>query len=173
MNRMRILGAVFKWLFLIAFVFSVWFAALTLFRLLQMKPDPHIVGEFWFTPRGQMSLSLVENVGAAVLFWFCYRFFGMCSCREPFTSKNVRYIQAAGCAYFLFFPIDVFRRELEEIYLHAVDYHSNAIIYLPLEWNMHLLGPVIISLFPGMFIIFIAWIMDEGRKIQEEQELTV
>lgn len=28
-------------------------------------------------------------------------------------------------------------------------------------------------LFVGLLIIFIAWIMDEGRKIQEEQELTV
>jgi len=28
-------------------------------------------------------------------------------------------------------------------------------------------------LFIGMLIIFITWIMDEGRKIQEEQELTV
>jgi hypothetical protein len=27
--------------------------------------------------------------------------------------------------------------------------------------------------FAGLMIIFIAWIMDEGRKIQEEQELTV
>jgi hypothetical protein len=25
----------------------------------------------------------------------------------------------------------------------------------------------------GFLIIFVAWIMDEGRKIQEEQELTV
>ncbi len=29
------------------------------------------------------------------------------------------------------------------------------------------------NLFQGFFIIFVAWIMDEGRKIQEEQELTV
>lgn len=28
-------------------------------------------------------------------------------------------------------------------------------------------------IFYGLLIIFIAWIMDEGRKIQEEQELTV
>ena len=27
--------------------------------------------------------------------------------------------------------------------------------------------------FAGLMIIFIAWVMDEGRKIQEEQELTV
>jgi len=29
------------------------------------------------------------------------------------------------------------------------------------------------NLLPGFVIIFVAWIMDEGRKIQEEQELTV
>jgi hypothetical protein len=29
------------------------------------------------------------------------------------------------------------------------------------------------NLLIGFVIIFIAWIMDEGRKIQEEQELTV
>lgn len=27
--------------------------------------------------------------------------------------------------------------------------------------------------FVGLLVIFIAWIMDEGRKIHEEQELTV
>ena len=32
---------------------------------------------------------------------------------------------------------------------------------------------VVDGLAKGIFIIFIAWIMDEGRKIQEEQELTV
>jgi hypothetical protein len=28
-------------------------------------------------------------------------------------------------------------------------------------------------LFIGLLIIFVSWIMDEGRKLQEEQELTV
>ena len=35
------------------------------------------------------------------------------------------------------------------------------------------LGTGLGNLFEGFFIFFIAWIMDEGRKIQEEQELTV
>ncbi len=96
----------------------------------------------------------------------------MCSRNEPFASRNVRYLQAASCAYFLFFPLDVFNQELSEQYLRAIDHFgSGATIYLPLSWSM--LPPIIISLFPGIFIFFIAWIMDEGRKIQEEQELTV
>ena len=35
------------------------------------------------------------------------------------------------------------------------------------------LGAGLGNLFEGLFIFFIAWVMDEGRKIQEEQELTV
>jgi hypothetical protein len=41
---------------------------------------------------------------------------------------------------------------------------SGKTISLALDPTQFLLGP---------FVIFIAWIMDEGRKIQEEQELTV
>jgi hypothetical protein len=32
---------------------------------------------------------------------------------------------------------------------------------------------LVFNFVPGFVIIFAAWIMDEGRKIQEEQELTV
>jgi hypothetical protein len=53
--------------------------------------------------------------------------------------------------------------------------------YLIIDWlaasqleGFALDGAIVFTqLFCGLFIIFIAWIMDEGRKIQEEQELTV
>jgi hypothetical protein len=38
---------------------------------------------------------------------------------------------------------------------------------------LHDMGLPMTALFVGLLIIFVAWIMDEGRKIQEEQELTV
>ena len=38
---------------------------------------------------------------------------------------------------------------------------------------LHDVNLSITPIFAGFVIIFIAWIMDEGRKIQEEQELTV
>jgi hypothetical protein len=34
-------------------------------------------------------------------------------------------------------------------------------------------SPDPVELAAGLLIVLIAWIMDEGRKIQEEQELTV
>jgi hypothetical protein len=53
--------------------------------------------------------------------------------------------------------------------------------YLIIDWFINyemqgLLHDTVLSMSPifyGLFIIFFAWIMDEGRKIQEEQELTV
>ncbi|MEO5803963.1 MAG: DUF2975 domain-containing protein [Verrucomicrobiota bacterium] len=41
------------------------------------------------------------------------------------------------------------------------------------NYGVRTLGAGLGNLFEGFFIFFIAWIMDEGRKIQEEQELTV
>jgi len=171
MNRVKVIGTLFKYLFLGAIVFFAFQVADTLFTLSQLTPDSHIMGQFWYTDRGDVTLRLEEFVGGAVCFWFCYKFFGACSRGEPFTSRNVRYLQAAGCTYFLFYPVEVFRIELSERVMHTVDHFPSGVIYLPLSWQ--LLPPVIFSLFPGVFIIFTAWIMDEGRKIQEEQELTV
>ena len=53
--------------------------------------------------------------------------------------------------------------------------------YVIVEWfidyqmqgTQHDVSMSITPIFVGFFIIFFAWIMDEGRKIQEEQELTV
>ena len=51
--------------------------------------------------------------------------------------------------------------------------------YLILDWVADYVMPLddkalsTTQLYIGFLIIFIAWIMDEGRKIQEEQELTV
>ncbi len=53
--------------------------------------------------------------------------------------------------------------------------------YLVIEWFIEyqmggLLRDMNLSTTPvfyGLFVIFFAWIMDEGRKMQEEQELTV
>jgi hypothetical protein len=37
----------------------------------------------------------------------------------------------------------------------------------------HLLAAGFDDLFTGLLIIFIGWLIDEARKIREEQELTV
>jgi hypothetical protein len=67
-----------------------------------------------------------------------------------FSVKNINYIRFQG--YYL-------------ILNWVVDYQmQGALLDMALSTT---------PLFVGFLIIFIAWIMDEGRKIQEEQELTV
>jgi len=46
-------------------------------------------------------------------------------------------------------------------------------IDLEIQGQFHDYGLSMTPFFLGLLIIFFAWIMDEGRKIQEEQELTV
>ena len=67
-----------------------------------------------------------------------------------FSAKNIRHINSL--AYFL-------------IGNWAIDYQ--------LQSTLRDMDLSTTPLFVGFLIIFIAWIMDEGRKIQEEQELTV
>jgi len=67
-----------------------------------------------------------------------------------FSSKNVRYIRFLG--YYLMMD-------------WLVDFQLQSIAR-----DMHLSCT---PLFIGLLLIFIAWIMDKGREIQEEQELTV
>lgn len=42
-----------------------------------------------------------------------------------------------------------------------------------MQATLHDLALSTAPVFVGLFIIFVAWIMDEGWKIQAEQELTV
>ena len=46
-------------------------------------------------------------------------------------------------------------------------------IDLEMQRAIHAPSVSLNPLFMGFMIIFVAWIMDEGRKIQEEQELTI
>jgi hypothetical protein len=67
-----------------------------------------------------------------------------------FTAKNVNCLRFLG----YYFIIDWFINYRMQGVLRDLDLSTTPI-------------------FVGFFIIFFAWIMDEGRKIQEEQELTV
>ena len=67
-----------------------------------------------------------------------------------FSATNIRLIQSLGLALILG---------------SIADYQMQSAVR-EVDWSTN-------SIFIGLLIIFISWIMDEGRKIQEEQELTV
>jgi hypothetical protein len=67
-----------------------------------------------------------------------------------FAARNVNYLRFFG--YWII--IDWF-----------IDYQ--------MQGTLHDMAISTTPIFVGLLIIFVAWIMDEGRKIQEEQDLTV
>ncbi len=76
-----------------------------------------------------------------------------------FGAKNVSYIRQLGILAISFGVISASRPIFEK---YAVE--------LPILMLNILVSPWLIA---GFLTIIIAWVMDEGRKVQEEQELTV
>ncbi len=79
-----------------------------------------------------------------------FSLFGLYRKGQIFTAHNVSHIRSLGYFLIINWALD----DLMQSSLHDMDLSTN---------------PILI----GLLIIFFAWVMDEGRKIQEEQELTV
>ena len=100
-----------------------------------------------------------------------YKLFSLYARGDLFAANAVRYIRWIGIITFVMGVegfIDKFFRLLGTDYFvgcFSVKGIFSLLIGIPIELFSYLV--------PGFVIIFIAWIMDEGRKIQEEQELTV
>ena len=113
----------------------------------------------------------------AVGFWFAYKLFSVYAQGGLFSKEIVRFIRRIGYVSILlgiehsfFFMLGV-----EGPYLAVL--HFLGIAYFPFSFGLASMMWFGLELFfrviPGFSIICIAWIMDEGRKIREEQELTV
>ncbi|HEY5042682.1 MAG TPA: DUF2975 domain-containing protein [Verrucomicrobiae bacterium] len=161
-NRIRKVSVIFRVICFAVFVLSFLSAIGTCGAIFIAKGSPL---EYEFIATVGMEISV------GIWAWFCYKLFNLCSLGDLFTSKVVFYIRRIGYAYFLMALMNFVSR------IFAV--HS-ATAGLPatkidVEWQLIGFGllAVLAALIPGFLILFIAWIMDEGRKIQEEQELTV
>jgi hypothetical protein len=100
-------------------------------------------------PEDAIMIAFVLTI--TLLAWSCHKLFQQYARGNLFTKEVVYYLYKIGCFYAL---LALEKQHLEQ--------HFQFLTTNPL-----------LQMFPGLFIIFISWIMDEGRKIQEEQELTV
>ena len=113
----------------------------------------------------------------AVGFWFAYKLFFVYAQGGLFGEEIVRFVRRIGYVSILlgiehsfFFMLGV-----EGPYIAVL--HFLSIAHFPHSFGLASMTWFVLELFfrviPGFSIICIAWIMDEGRKIQEEQALTV
>ena len=101
-------------------------------------------------PDGLLALALVKTGLAFAAMAVLFALFNLYWRGILFSARNVLYIRFQGYYLILSFIVD---------YQIQSRFHDMDLSTTPV--------------FIGLIIIFLAWIMDEGRKIQEEQELTV
>jgi hypothetical protein len=113
----------------------------------------------------RFGLAAGTNFACAVGAWFCFRLFHLYSRGDLFSSTIVQYIRRiAGLCF-----IVMLAQFLCKSFLPG---YPDPWETLP-GWGWTEWLGLVFYLFPSFLILFIAWIMDEGRKIEEEQELTV
>jgi hypothetical protein len=159
MNRIQKVSGIFRTIFLIVAIFLSSCAGFVIIPLLTV---PNI-------PKLTLLLSAGVEFACAVCAWFCYKLFNLYSQGDLFTAPAVCYIRRIGYTYFLMTVVSFFVQAVI-----AIQHQEIAFISKPDHVALSdLLMKFAITAFPAFLIIFVAWIMDEGRKIQEEQELTV
>jgi protein-S-isoprenylcysteine O-methyltransferase Ste14 len=89
--------------------------------------------------------------------FFIFRWFSRKVVRKPTQDRQVRLARISSAS--MLFQVAIGIIIILGFYSMQATFHDMALSTTPV--------------FIGLLIIFVAWIMDEGRKIQEEQELTV
>ena len=97
----------------------------------------------------------------SAIYWYAYRLFRQCSRGHFFSMATVRSLRRIG-------SLAIALGLADGIISFAGAFHN-----IPHWVDLIFLPCYSFSIVPGIAFLRIAWIMDEGRKIQEEQALTV
>lgn len=196
LNRIKVASRIFRWL-LNSYVFLAAFnVVLFVCAAFWNFGTARGIDETWHMEPGRVSnfwrsVSQIPGVGIGLEI---LKISALCGCVFVlnklfrfyerglfFASEQVRHMQQLGCLILVNWLIAMLLNAMSAGY---TEWHFDLsqlnwigtfeLFILPIAKDMSgnndigFMQPVI-----GVLIIFIAWIMDEGRKIQEEQELTV
>ena len=125
-----------------------------------------LIANYWFGPPTFWDVFDAHRLPFLIygLFWLAVFFFWFCTILKLlgffekgilFTAETVRCLQILGGIYILKFMLQL----------------TLYVLMFPDSGQVLTVGTS--GLFAGMLIIFIGWLIDEARKIREEQELTV
>jgi hypothetical protein len=168
LNRIKTYGTWLGTIFILLSVAYLLSGFLNLFLNLEFKSA---------MPPDFSRLMNTEYFGKAVECWFAYKLFSGYASEGLFTASSIRWMWLIGISNVLTGLImNIFRLRWEWPLMHWWKFNGDE----PASWLLYMAELIQISLhyvdshlLVGFVIIFIAWIMDEGRKMQEEQELTV
>jgi Protein of unknown function (DUF2975) len=161
-NRIKVVSQIFKALSFLCFLF---FSLGTLGELLLWAWHGSVMDDSanpLFVPQHH-TLENLWLVGSTATFgwlaWYGYRLFRRYESGQLFSPAN----------------ISLLRKIAWVTWLLAAETALSYALWNPKhpQEDLSVGGAFATIAFPGILIFFFAWIMDEGRKLQEEQELTV
>jgi hypothetical protein len=169
LNRIKIASRIAKWSVFVFFFFAVCFLPFSFFSALHFK-------FLWV-------LSFIYQIVLCVWYWKLAQLFRMYERGQIFTAETIRSIKKLGLICVIgaifksairFFPKPQFPPPPTSlphgVTITTTGIHGFQIGLFSFDFGTGVDFGLILT---GIGIVLIAWIMDEGRKIQEEQELTV
>jgi len=179
LNRIRRVARFFKWICILLMVVVIGAAAIAILMPNMISPEggwnPPGGIHLWiksailqeqFKPEWHWLYYVMWIILPGFYCWgvrLFYRLFANLERGIIFSRNNVRLIRLFGWW-------------LVTIGLIGVPIQCSKVIWMVHDSDFSLtmdFSDIVGYLLVGIFAIFVAWIMDEGRKIQEEQELTV
>ena len=169
LNRIKIISRILKILSLLYFVFFGWFP------FVRRMPDGfHIVqGTYAKFSDAPLGAKLIVVLGIALILAAiitCYQLLNLFEKGIIFSAKNVQLLGRIGCLAFIYGFLGIFGPLLISAWFAWIGSFPMSLNFVWISICSFLASPWIIG---GLFLFVISHIMDEGRKIQEEQELTV
>lgn len=159
-SRIQKVSGIFKVLFLVLTFVCVIASLESLAALgLSLRGAPH-----WstFASNWYALLAAGADLVSATFAWFCYKLFDLYSRANFFTAEVVLSLRRIGLMFFFVTVVGVL--------LVGLLPHSQPPIWQVIAGSV---ANAANGIFFGFLILFIAWVMDEGRRMQEEQALTV
>ena len=114
-----------------------------------------------------LGVSLIPLGASMLCLWWLVRLFALFSAGEIFTGNTVKYIRRTGWTMLAGVALMPFHEALLTLVLTMRNPPGERLISISLES-----GDIRDLLVAGI-IILVSWIMDEGRKLRETDELTV
>lgn len=121
----------------------------------------------WGTRWMGLGVSLIPLGATMLCLWWLVRLFSLFSAGEIFTGNTVRYIRRTGWTMLAGVVLMPIHEVLLTLVLTMHNPPGERLISISLES-----GDIRDLLIAGI-IILVSWIMDEGRKLRETDELTV
>lgn len=146
---------------------------LALYWVFMPSAAEHIVGG---TLGGKLSFiekslgyfsSMIPTAVFMFALWQLRRLFGLYMAGSIFTPDNVECYRRLGLAAVLWVPANILSGSLGSVLLTYSQGEGNR------QLSVGISSAELESLFIGLVVLLISWVMDEGRKMEEEQALTV